>query len=81
MASKVVRLDEDLVSTVQSFSPTGSLSEALRVMIAIQNPRPPASTLGVSFAVPEMVGGMPDAYWKQLRKELDRSIENAKREY
>ena len=36
---------------------------------------------GASFAVPEIVDGMPKAYWTRFKKELESFVDLAKREY
>ena len=86
MTTKVVRVEIDCYDLIMGYANGGSATDGVRAME--KRIREVASVtekkqmgVGVSFAVPEVVDGMPVEYWKRLKKELESFIERGQRGY
>lgn len=89
VTSKTVRIDDDVEKVLRKYSDGSindcvlamdtkitSLADVIEGMKAVSHKDDP-----VSFAVPEMVDGMPSQYWKRFKKEIDEVLERARRGY
>jgi hypothetical protein len=89
MTTKVVRMETDCVEIIRGHTPEGgSITDGVRAMeklirVSKESRIDEAKQRfqqgsEVSFSVPDMTDGMPAAYWRRLKKELELFIDRSR---
>ena len=86
MASKPMRITDEAEAIALRYGATISkgiveMEYKIAHPLLLTEPAKLIAATGTSFAVPELIAGMPPEYWKKLKAELELFLERAARGY